>query len=485
MGYKIILSYAIVGHAPIKQWTKMLQLQRDLDQELLNWKTSEAREPLVLFGPRQVGKSFAARSFASRNYAKTHEVNFWKNENFQHAYLEGGKRLLDPKKVLQRLELILGTSINLKSDLVLFDEIQDCPYAYEALKFFKEDLPELAIIATGSYLRLFLNRGDQILRLPVGSCKELWLHPIRFDEFLLNANPTLYGHYAQLSLDTPQNIDPLLHQKLSEFFRYYLFTGGLPEVVRLFLDALPQSLAAAADAARAKQHDLASQYKNDLNKYAQNTDIPKIRKIFDTIPLQLNRYQQDSVARFSFKEISGSQGYRVLRSAFDYLSSCGLVIKTIPIGNPAHPLVAESEKETPSKFKAFLFDVGLLQAMLDIPFLTIVTEEVGAYKGYIIENFVAQELFARLHSDLFSFKSPTNSAAAEVEFLLPFAGKIYPIEAKSSYRSAQSKSLRSYIDKFNPQKAFKLTPNRLHRSEEYLSLPIYLVGKIFEESFNK
>jgi len=392
--------------------------------------------------------------------------------------LKTQKTILDPQTVIKRLELILEDVISPETDLLLLDEIQDCPAAYESLKFFKEDFPQLDIIATGSYLKLFIENQDKIKRHPVGSVREVLLHPLTFEEFLLNANEPLYKEFVKISVAQDTKIDEIVHKKLCEYMRYYFFAGGLPDAVKLFLNSFKTSLVKAANETRSKQNDLISQYRNDLLKYANSPDIPKIRKIFDNIALQLSQYQEDTVGRFSFKEVSGKQGYKTLKSAFDYLSYSGLIIKSFIVNHPKHPLRIETKKENRNTFKVFIFDIGLLQAMLDIPFRNIIEEELGAYKGFIAESFVAQELYSSLDSDLFSFRNRPSSASAEIEFLISSGTEIIPIEVKSSHKHTRSKSLSVYVKNYTPEIAYKLTPNNITQTQQHTVLPIYLARKI-------
>jgi predicted AAA+ superfamily ATPase len=458
-----------------------MELKRRVEEEFEQWGRSLRREPLVLFGARQTGKTHLAKRFAERSSQRFHDVNFWKNESLKEAFTLEGAPLRDPRRIVQRLEVLLGESIDIENDLLLFDEIQDCPVAYESLKFFKEDLPLLDVIASGSYLQLFLEGGAKVEKHPVGSTKEVFLSPLTYGEFLENGSPALFEYFSSFSLSGDQALDPLYERELRKYFLYYLFVGGLPEPVRIFLELREGSLDGATRQVRSKQNDLIRQYKDDLNKYARHSDTPKIRKLFDNIPLQLNQYQEESVGRYRFTEVAGKQGYRVVRGAFDYLFRSGLVIKNQVIGRSSHPLVAASKKEQMNCFKAFFFDIGLLHAVLDVPFEAIQREELGGYKGYIAENFVAQQFYAADLRELYSFKNPLRSQSAEVEFLLSKNGAIVPIEVKSSSRYTRSRSLQYYVQRFQPVEAYKLVPNLVSQGDGYVSLPIYFAERLTGE----
>ena len=455
-----------------------MKLKRNGTHLYQAWRNTGTKEPLVVFGPRQVGKSFSIKDFGQQNFARVHEINFWKEPFFRECFLNSGSVDLNPVSIIRRLELRLDTRIDVNNDLLLFDEIQDCPPAYQSLKFFKEDLPNMHIIATGSYLQLLLEREQEFERQPVGNTREIYLRPLTFDEFLQNSAPMLHENYLQIPLFETQPIDRILHEKLLEQYRLYMFTGGMPEVVSLFLQENPVSSLTAAKNSRKKQLDLLAQYQNDLLKYARHTNLSKIRDLFVNIPFQLNQYQDESVQRFGFGAVAGRQGYRVLRAPFDYLELAGLIIRTYIVSSPNLPMRTDNEKEASSRFKCFWFDIGLLNASLGASPTAILESNLGAYKGFIAENFAAMELYCRLNRQMASFKASSHQQAAEVEFLVEKDGQTIPIEIKSSHKSTGSKSFTSYVEKYRPAFGFKLTPGNVGRSSGLPVLPIYLAGRI-------
>ena len=456
-----------------------MDIKRNYTESLERWFDSPFSEPLLIFGPRQVGKSHTTKKFITSKNRNIIEVNFWKNPNFSKIFFTQNNLDLNPENIISRLEILLGKSISIEHDILFFDEIQDCFPAYQSLKFFKEDLPQLKIIASGSYLRLSLETIPNFTKVPVGNTTDILMRPIRFSEFLENVEPILFKFYQKVDIFSSKPLDEVFHEKFLYYFHLYQFVGGMPEPQKIFLSQYKISQIKAIQSVRKKQFDLLEQYKLDLNKFAKNSELAKIKKLFETIPLQLNQYAVDSSQRFNFKDVAGTQGYKKVKGAFDYLIHSGFVLKSQIISDINEPFVAAEEKEKQSIFKAYWFDTGLLNASIDISFQSIMEENLNFYKGFIAENFVAQELsYAKNH--LYSYKSSSKEHSAEIEFLIRKNNKTIPIEVKSSIKSTRSKSLKSYVEKFQPSIAFKLTPHNISANPPVIQLPIYLIGKIVD-----
>ena len=461
----------------------MKHLKRKAQQKLENYFNVPSKSPLVIFGPRQTGKTTLAVEFAKKHYQdRAILINFFKDARdkknpsqlasiFEHSQ--------DPRQVLKDLSLILKRDINPEKDILLIDEIQDCKPAYEILKNFKDDMPDFPIIASGSYLGLFLETESDI-RHPVGCTMEFSLGPLSFSEFLSNFNPLLYQAYLEIDIDKPK-ISPVQHKKFLECLNSYFFTGGMPELVYNYINMINAKPQLGQETVRKQQNDLYQQYLRDLDKYAEHTDIPKIKKILEYIPLYLQKYMDDNVDRIRFNNIGKQFAYKSLKSSFDYLKYNGLFIQSLIVNRPSIPLVINREENKAHQFKAYLFDIGLLNAKLDCPHHQLFNPNMNHYKGYLVENFVAQQLsnyFSK--TELFTYKRDSREGSAEVEFLVMHNGNVIPIEVKSSSKYANSKSLKNYISRYKPKHAFKLAPTLPSKTDLYSILPLYLVEKIFE-----
>lgn len=443
---------------------------------LYNWYHGPLRKsPCVLFGARQVGKSTLADRFAKKLKREIFVVNFWKDA--EKIYPKIFKAHSHAKDILAKLEVHFNRTINPDTAILLLDEIQEHPPVYSLFKTFKEDI-SLPVIATGSYLKLFLAINPEI-ELPIGCTHELLVTPMTFSDFLHNAHEKLFTVYQKQPLD--QVVDPVYHQQLLEFYYEYLFTGGMPEVVSVYLLTREKSRIEAAQFAREIQKNLLSGYHNDFLTFSQKkivigrNIVDKLALAFNTIPKELAKYRDLNmpVGRFKFTSLGKNEEFRRVSHVFDYLSLSGLIIKSLLAKIPQYPLI--NEDETRNAFKCFYFDVGILQAALNVPYQKIISDGLSHFKGPIAENFVAQQLFAQKKQDLFSWQDCHHH---ELEFLYDHGDSLIPIEVKASKKSLASKSLIDYVKKNLPPLAIKVAPRNFGRQGNIVSIPIYLIEKI-------
>lgn len=434
-------------------------MERLIIKKLLAWKQSKGRKPLILKGARQVGKTHTLLAFAQAQYTRHHYVNFERSPNLCAIFKEN----LSPSFILQALSLHLGVVIDADHDLLIFDEIQACPNALTSLKYFCEDLPQLAICAAGSLLGIYLNP----VSYPVGKVDHLDMYPMSFLEFLLALGDDQYLEFLE-GLDAGSVIPQVAHEHLWERLKHYFVTGGLPEVVSIYCNN-QSDLLTAFDLVRKKQNDLIEDYFSDIAKHSGKVDAMHINRIWRNIPQQLARAQDGSASRFKFKNvIPGINRYSKLADALDWLVSAGLVIKASVVNKGHLPLKAYTKE---NYFKLFLFDVGILGAMSEINPKTILAYDYGSYKGYFAENYIAQGFRFSSPFDLYSWTENTS----EVEFLREVDGNIIPVEVKSGWVT-QAKSLRVFADKYQPEYRVIMSAKNMAfdqvRKIQYL--PLYL-----------
>jgi predicted AAA+ superfamily ATPase len=364
--------------------------------------------------------------------------------------------------------------IDQENDVLLLDEIQECPESYASLKSFKEQLPRLKVLATGSYLNLFL-KTDRITKHPVGCVDECHLYPLSFAEFLENTDENLYGQFHNLNLNDLK-LTNSLHEKFITKLNEYFFAGGMPEiVVRYAEEKMNENIRRAI---RQKQRLLIKQYILDFQKYGKSVHVKKIDKVFQEIPFQLERAHDDSVTRFAFKSLGMNTNYNKLHWAFDYLEQAGLIHRSYIVSKTSIPFRVHEEIEQRNLFKCYYFDVGLLNAAINTPVNTPL-ENLGSYKGYLAENVVACEFVKSTGSPLACYRKNSKQDAAEIEFLLTNQqGELIPVEVKSSKKALRSKSLESFVKDFKPRLAYKLVPTRGGPSSGFSSVPLYLAEKI-------
>lgn len=453
-----------------------MKLFRREFNSLDNWYHGPLRKsPCILFGARQVGKSTLAERFANKTNREIFVVNFWKDE--EKLYPKIFKPHSHVKDILSRLEIHFNRSINPEKAILILDEIQEHPPVYSLFKTFKEDT-SLPVIATGSYLKLFLSFNPDI-ELPIGCTHELLVTPMTFSDFLHNAHEKLFDVYQKQPLD--QAVDPIYHQQFLEFYYEYLFTGGMPEVVSVYLRTREKSKIEAAHFAREIQKQLLSGYHNDFLTFSQKkvvvgrNIVEKLALAFGTIPKELAKYRDSNspVGRFKFTSLGKNEEFKRVSHVFEYLSLSGLIIKSYVAKIPQYPLI--NEDQTKNAFKCFYFDVGILQAALNVSYQKIMSDELSHFKGPIAENFVAQQLFAQKKEDLFSWQDRHHH---ELEFLYDQGNILIPIEVKASKKSLTSKSLTHYVKKYTPSLAIKVAPRNFGRQGHILSVPIYLIERI-------
>jgi hypothetical protein len=436
-------------------------MNRLIYKQLCEWKNRKLRKPLLLQGARQVGKTWLLKEFGRKEFRKSHYVNFENAYTFSSIFRSG----LKPASVIQQLSILLNEDILPDQDLLIFDEIQNSNEALTSLKYFREEMPEQALCCAGSHVGLMVGETS----FPVGQVEFLTLFPLTFEEFLMACDERLSVVIAGFAGDV--EIPEAIHHYLWDQLKIYYVTGGLPEAVdhyRSNKEALP----AALREVRAIQKALLQGYQSDFAKHAGKVNAVHINRVIESVPVQMSRTLDDSVARYRFKGVVPNKNkFSQLEGPIDWLVKSGLVIKTNLVEKPELPLKAFSKDNL---FKLYLFDVGMLGCMLDLSFEAILNQDYGSYKGYYAENFVAQEFVASGKSPLYSWCG----RESEIEFLLVKGADIIPVEVKSGIR-ARSKSLSAYAEKYAPRLRIKVTARNLdRRKSDYHNFPLYLAGKV-------
>ena len=435
-------------------------MKRLLLEALLAWKVQPQRKPLLIDGARQTGKTYLLQELFGRTFTRVMRVDFLESPQLADAFAGS----LAPEDVLANLELLTGQAINPRTDLLILDEIGECPKAVTALKYFAEKAPEWFVAASGSNIGL-LNS------FPVGKVEQHNLRPLTFREFLWAADePALIKAYES------QANSAAAHSKLFDQLTDYYFTGGMPEAVASWFNNRDKSILERIAAVQQIHADLIAGYQRDFGKYAGKADAQLIEAVFRNIPSQLAAVLDESVKRFKFKNIAQRKSrYSEFESPISWLHQCRLALKNYPIdGAPKAPLAAYQKE---NMVKLFLFDVGLLNHMLNTGYKEI-KQQGYEYKGFIAENFVQQEFAAIGIEPSYSW----GDARAEVEFIITNQeGKVVPVEVKSGKRT-RAKSLQSYIEKCNPHKTIKLTGTQGSGPEEknHIVMPLYYAEYVLQ-----
>ncbi len=438
-----------------------IPMKRTINKNLTAWKNSRDRKPLILRGARQVGKTYILQEFGKTEFPRCHYVNFENDEQLSVLF----ENDLSPARIVNELQFYLDTSIDTEHDLIIFDEIQRCPRALTALKYFREQMPAMALCGAGSLLGVSLANDS----FPVGKVTFLDLYPLSFDEFLggiekLRLAELLRTHVFQESL--PQ----IAHDQLWDFWKNYLIIGGLPEAVNVYREHFENQYEAIM-AVRRIHRDLLDTYMADIAKHSGKTNALHIERLWRNVPAQLARTQDGSAPKFRFKDaLPGFRGYERLSSPLGWLEDARLILRSSIVNRAETPLVGFVRD---NRFKQYFFDVGLLFAVTNIAPSLILKYDYGSYKGYVAENFVAQELRAAGIRDLFCWEGRTS----EVEFLLETPSGIIPLEVKSGWVT-QSKSLNVFEKRYHPQQSIVLSAWNVKTHGSRLYVPIYAAGRL-------
>ena len=444
-------------------------MERKIMRQLLYWRDKSVKKPLLLQGARQVGKTYLLKQFGKDHFTACHYFDLEEQKDVLSNIFEGSS--LDPKVIVDKLSFVSGKVIDTENDILILDEIQAVPRALTALKYFCQDMPQLAVAAAGSNLGVATSSEP----FPVGKVECLTLLPLNFEEFLAGTGEILSLKFLD-SFHGGQ-IDSVYHQKLFEQLKTYFVTGGLPEVVQEYANNKEAPLIAFR-AARELQQQLLLHYESDFSKYSGSTNSRHIERVFKAIPSQLSRFQERKSKKFKFKDVisKGYRSYEDLADPIDWLIKAGLALKVNINQHPSLPIKAGAVENS---FKLFLFDIGLLGAMNNLSPESIMLYDYGSYKGYFSENFILQELYSYGISNIVTWVGRTS----EIEFVAEIDNQIIPIEVKAGVNT-KAKSLQAFIDKYKPFYSIKFSGNRYGRDHHRKidNYPLYMVSKFPELS---
>ncbi len=429
-------------------------MKRDIYKQLLDWKKDLNRQPLLLQGARQVGKTYLLKEFGKKAYKQCCYINFEETPGCK-AFFEID---LKPERIIRDLGIYLETKIDPTSTLIIFDEIQECPNALTSLKYFCEHAPEYHVVAAGSLLGVKLSRARGF---PVGKVHFLNLYPMSFFEFL----DAIGRSMLRTMLEEITSIEPLAqphHLQLLDLLKIYLYVGGMPKPVLHYAETGDFRLV------REVQEDILKAYVQDFAKHAPPSLVMRITQIWGSVPIHLGKENK----RFVFSAIKQSARARDYEEAIQWLLDADLIYKVASISTPKLPLISYGDHET---FKVYLLDVGLLGAMCRLPARVIVDGDqlFVEFKGSLTENYVAQSLKAAHNTTPYYW---TSSREAEVDFLLEYDGGIFPLEVKSG-TSTKKKSLLVYNEKYHPLFISRTTLMNLKQDGTVCNYPLYFISR--------
>lgn len=429
-------------------------MERYAMEKLKQWKVRKNRKPLILKGARQVGKTWLMKEFGRTNFKYTAYVNFDNNEHMLDVF----KGDYNIERILMAINIETGVKIIPEETLIIFDEVQENPKAIASLKYFYEDAPEYAIIAAGSLLGVAIHKG---VSFPVGKVDTLELNPLSFREFLLAV-----GEEGLVKLIDEMNI-PLMgafRDKLIDWLKKYYFIGGMPEIVASFVEEKDFA------EVRRLQKKIIELYENDFSKHTTENELPRIRMVWNSIPMQLAKENK----KFFFGKIKEGARAKDFEIAIEWLLDCGLIKKVYNVSKPAMPLKAYTEF---SAFKLYLLDVGLLAAMSELDARTILEGNsiFVEFKGALTEQYVLQQLIADTEYTPYYFTE--TKSEGEIDFLVQKGSNIVPIEVKAE-ENLKAKSLKVYCGKYQPNMAVRTSMSNYREQEWLINLPLYAICKL-------
>lgn len=426
-------------------------MRRFAIEKLIAWKNSNQRKPLILKGVRQVGKTWLLKEFGKQQYENTAYFNFDENSELKQ-YFETTK---DVKRILENLAVVHGRPIFPGKSLIIFDEIQECNAALNALKYFCENAPEYHVACAGSLLGI---RVSTPASFPVGKVEFLTVHPMTFTEFLWASSEEKLVQFID-RIDTLEPIPDIFFNPLREKLKMYFITGGMPEAVR--------ALTGDADVAEVQKvlRDILNAYELDFSKHAPAKDMAKLGAIWSSIPSQLSRENK----KFIYRAVKSGARAREYEDALTWLCDAGLVYKIYRNTKPALPVAAYDDLDA---FKLYLVDVGLLRrlALLDPVSFREGNRLFSEFKGALTENYVLQALAVQFEGLPRYWSS---AATAEVDFTIQRGNDIIPVEVKSD-ESVQGKSFALYNQKYAPLLRVRFSLKNLKKDDNLINIPLFL-----------
>lgn len=429
-------------------------MRRTVENKLVSWKDSNRRKPLIVRGARQVGKTWSIKNFGNEYFDQILTIDFEKKREW-HSFFEGN---LDPKDILQQLEIATHTKIVPGKTLLFFDEVQSCPRAIMSLRYFYEEMPELHLIAAGSLLEFALNT----ISFPVGRVQYLQMFPLSFSEFLEATNNMTA---VEVINEKPRKLPAGMHRSLLDELKKYFFVGGMPESVHAFIET--QSLVDSFDV----HTELISSFKDDFKKYAGRSDTLCLDDVFVNTSRNIG-------SQLSYSTLSESFSHPTIKKAFNLLQKSQLIKKNSSVSSLKIPLDTQSSR----KFKAIMLDIGVWQQLSGISVETELakTDLMHIYRGALAEQFVGQEMLATRGEDLHYWARNAKSSNAEVDYVVTIGGRVYPIEVKSGV-SGSLKSLHLALKSFpDAPGGIVLSTGEyaVLRDEKLVFMPLYYAGSL-------
>ena len=431
-------------------------LKRKIEQTLIDWKNTAGHSPLIVKGCRQCGKTYSVRDFAKKYYKNEVYLNFFKNPDY--ASIFSGS--LEVDNLIIMMSALLGEKANFVpgETVIILDEIQDCPEARTALKFFKDD-GRFDVIATGSLLGVN-GYGKKPKSIPVGSETVIEMHPLDFEEFLwANGITTQIIEKLEEYLLNEESVPEALHKKMRQLLLQYTVVGGMPEVVKRFVTTKQ------INSVLSLQRDIVYSYKDDMLKYADDVDKPLIRECFESIPKQLSKENK----KFQYSIVKKGGTASKFKGSLQWIEDAGIICRCFNLELPELPLDGNAINEV---FKVYMKDTGLFVSMLEEGTqFDILQGNLFGYKGAIFENLIA-DMFSKMGRKLYYYRK---DSGLEIDFVTRYNGGATLVEVKATTGNVKSaKTILAHPEKYHVSGVIKLGDYNVGRNDKILTLPLYM-----------
>lgn len=431
-------------------------LKRKMEKRLVEWKNTPDHRPLIIKGCRQCGKTFSVRDFAQKYYKHEVYLNFFKNPSYVSIF-EGS---LEVDNLIVMMSALLGPGAVFEpgKTIIILDEIQDCPEARTALKFFRED-GRFDVIGTGSLLGV-KGYGKQPKSIPVGSEEVLEMHPLDFEEFLwANGISSQVIEKLKEYFLKEEPVPKALHEKMRQLLLQYTVVGGMPEVVDTFVKTKQLNKVLSL------QRNIVRSYEDDMVKYADDKDKPLIKECFQSIPTQLSKENK----KFKYSIVKKGGTASKFQGSIQWIEDAGIVCRCYNLDLPELPLDGNAIKDA---FKVYMHDTGLFISTLeDGTQFDVLQGNLYGYKGAIFENLMA-DVFTKMGRKLYYYHK---DSGLEIDFVIRYRGGATLVEVKANTGNAKSvKTILAHPEKYHVAGAIKLGDYNVGRNDKVLTLPLYM-----------
>lgn len=431
-------------------------LKRKMEQKLIDWKNTENHKPLIIKGCRQCGKTFSVLDFAKKNYEHIVYLNFFENPDYASVFFGS----LEVDTIVMMLSALLGREAVFESGntVLILDEIQECPEARTALKFFRID-GRYDVIGTGSLLGV-KGYGKEPKSVPVGSETVIDMYPLDFEEFLWAngiSDPVIEMLKQCLEKETP--VPEALHNRMKQLLLQYTVVGGMPDAVQTFVNTKQM------DEVLQIQRDIVRSYEDDMVKYAEKKDKSRIKECFQSIPKQLSKENK----KFQYSVVKKGSTSSKYAGSLQWIEDAGIIVRAYNLSITELPLDGNAEEDV---FKVYMRDCGLFVSMLeDGTQFDILRGNLHGYKGAIFENLIA-DIFGKMGRKLYYFHK---DSGLEVDFVIRYKGECTLVEVKAATGNTKStKTILRHPEKYHVSHAIKLGDYNIGRTDQLLTLPLYM-----------